>query len=276
MRIILISIIVIMSSIFLYGDSIKLNNGQVASVSFLDTNGCSISINRNGKIVNIKKDQIESITVGENTISYINYKCNQEEKGKKVELDGDLISDSDSILDVQNQMIIKKDTINTKRLPKISYNSEDIVINANTMQYINGMWINTGPTTITKRRFYVEGENGVKRIGPLGSTLSSYLTPVPPAHSKMIGYGLCHFLAPTLLIGGLTTIVATVSSQSDGKHSKLNLTGVWIGLGLSFTSFIPYAISKHLPEKAVDIYNSNLTNPKYTNNERVKTRTQKK
>ncbi len=65
-------------------DEIYLSNGQKSETTILDTNGCSVKINRNGKEVSIKKRLITKIVWNSNIIDYSNYKCQVKPKIKAI------------------------------------------------------------------------------------------------------------------------------------------------------------------------------------------------
>ena len=59
----------------IFADEIYLSNGQNANTTILDTIGCYIKINRNGKEVKINKESISKIIIMSDTINYSGYKC---------------------------------------------------------------------------------------------------------------------------------------------------------------------------------------------------------
>jgi hypothetical protein len=71
----------VISLLFAQNSSIVLRNGQSARAAITDTNGCNITIIRNGNKVAVSKSQVRLIVLGSDTFDYSAYVC--QEKAKK-------------------------------------------------------------------------------------------------------------------------------------------------------------------------------------------------
>jgi hypothetical protein len=126
----------------------------------------------------------------------------------------------------------------------------------------NGTFTPYGPMSFKKQFMYIEGHEKDTRLDYLASNLAPYLKPVPEAYKTINVYRVCRIANPLLVVAGLATTIGSAAYAADhtekneqGQSTMPDLTGVFIGVGISLTSWIPFLMSRGKVEKAVELYN---------------------
>jgi hypothetical protein len=126
----------------------------------------------------------------------------------------------------------------------------------------NGMMNSYGSVTINKHFFKIEGIKDPVRVNYLASNLSPHLIPVPEAYRSIQSYQMCRVLTPLLMVVGLVTVIGSISyginnqtKNELGEYNEMDMTGVFVGIGIAVGSWIPYLASMGGVERAVNKYN---------------------
>jgi len=261
-------LLILIFSTLAQADHLAFLDSTSVEAKILDTAGCSVKIEREGKIRSIDKSKLVYVMYHSDMIVYRDFVCTEDMK--KMELQGAAPS-KDSL---KNETGRDKGmggsppgTIQLVQSSEMGYSAP--------MMGANGMWMGGGPSVHKVDFFEVSGDRW--RVGYLGESLKPYLNPTSDAR-KYLGYYQEQKIGAIGCYAGsfIMLLVAMYAGQDDAgssygynpqtgwgeqKNTRINstfapgITGSCIflvtGLVLQFTARMQL-------EKAVKIHNESL------------------